>query len=100
MRTGSDRYNESARFWAKIFGINFALGVVTAFDNPARQAFVSEPADRQRHHGRSRQRGEGDHATLKLLARTPRTIGHKRHVNPVSDRRHQRPERDPTPARR
>jgi len=29
MRTGNDRYNESAQFWAKIFGINFAVGVVT-----------------------------------------------------------------------
>ena len=24
-----ERYNEAARFWAKIFGINFTLGVVT-----------------------------------------------------------------------
>jgi len=29
LRTGNDHYNRSARFWAKIFGINFALGVVT-----------------------------------------------------------------------
>jgi cytochrome bd ubiquinol oxidase subunit I len=29
LRTGDERYNESARFWARIFGINFALGVVT-----------------------------------------------------------------------
>lgn len=29
IRTGNERYNESARFWTKIFGINFALGVVT-----------------------------------------------------------------------
>jgi cytochrome d ubiquinol oxidase subunit I len=29
IRTGDERYNQSARFWAKIFGINFALGVVT-----------------------------------------------------------------------
>lgn len=29
IRTGNERYNQSARFWAKIFGINFALGVVT-----------------------------------------------------------------------
>lgn len=26
---GNERYNETARFWAKIFGINFAMGVVT-----------------------------------------------------------------------
>jgi cytochrome d ubiquinol oxidase subunit I len=29
LRTGNAHYHESARFWAKIFGINFALGVVT-----------------------------------------------------------------------
>jgi cytochrome bd ubiquinol oxidase subunit I len=29
LRTGDEQYNRAARFWAKIFGINFALGVVT-----------------------------------------------------------------------
>jgi cytochrome d ubiquinol oxidase subunit I len=29
LRTGSERYHEAARFWGRIFGINFALGVVT-----------------------------------------------------------------------
>ncbi|GAC1646976.1 MAG: cytochrome ubiquinol oxidase subunit I [Acidobacteriaceae bacterium] len=29
IKTGDDRYNDSARVWTKIFGINFALGVVT-----------------------------------------------------------------------
>ncbi len=29
LRRGDERYNVAARFWAKIFGINFALGVVT-----------------------------------------------------------------------
>jgi cytochrome bd ubiquinol oxidase subunit I len=29
LRTGEERYNEAARFWAKIFGISFVLGVVT-----------------------------------------------------------------------
>ncbi|HEU4753655.1 MAG TPA: cytochrome ubiquinol oxidase subunit I, partial [Armatimonadota bacterium] len=29
LRTGADRYNDAARFWARIFGINFAVGVVT-----------------------------------------------------------------------
>jgi len=27
--TGDEKYNEAARFWAKIFGLNFAVGVVT-----------------------------------------------------------------------
>jgi len=29
LRTGDEHYNLAARFWAKIFGINFAIGVVT-----------------------------------------------------------------------
>jgi cytochrome d ubiquinol oxidase subunit I len=29
LRTRDEHYNRAARFWAKIFGINFALGVVT-----------------------------------------------------------------------
>ena len=29
LRTGNDAYNEAARFWARIFGINFIMGVVT-----------------------------------------------------------------------
>jgi cytochrome d ubiquinol oxidase subunit I len=29
LRTGDEKYNGAARFWAKIFGLNFAVGVVT-----------------------------------------------------------------------
>ncbi len=29
LRTGKENYNVAARFWARIFGINFAVGVVT-----------------------------------------------------------------------
>jgi len=29
LRTGDEQYNRAARFWARIFGINFAIGVVT-----------------------------------------------------------------------
>jgi cytochrome d ubiquinol oxidase subunit I len=29
LRTGNEAYNQAARFWAKIFGINFVMGVVT-----------------------------------------------------------------------
>jgi len=29
LKTGDDHYNRAARFWAKIFGINFTMGVVT-----------------------------------------------------------------------
>ena len=29
LRTGDEHYNHAARFWARIFAINFAMGVVT-----------------------------------------------------------------------
>jgi hypothetical protein len=29
LRTGDEHYNRAARFWTRVFGINFALGVVT-----------------------------------------------------------------------
>jgi len=29
LRTGDEKYNQAVRFWAKIFGLNFAAGVVT-----------------------------------------------------------------------
>src|ERR1039458_7438702 len=29
LRTGQECYNHAARFWGRIFGINFAMGVVT-----------------------------------------------------------------------
>jgi cytochrome d ubiquinol oxidase subunit I len=29
LRTGDERWNDAARFWIRIFGINFAVGVVT-----------------------------------------------------------------------
>ena len=29
LRTGDEKFNQATRFWAKIFGLNFAVGVVT-----------------------------------------------------------------------
>ena len=29
LRTGDEHYNRAARFWGRIFGINFAVGVIT-----------------------------------------------------------------------
>ena len=29
LRTGDEKYNQAVRFWAKIFALNFAVGVVT-----------------------------------------------------------------------
>ena len=36
LRTHNDLYNQSARFWAKIFGINFIMGVVTGIPSECR----------------------------------------------------------------
>jgi len=29
LRTGDEKYNQAVRFWARIFGLNFAVGVIT-----------------------------------------------------------------------
>jgi cytochrome bd-type quinol oxidase subunit 1 len=29
LKTGDEKYNQAVRFWAKSFGLNFAVGVVT-----------------------------------------------------------------------
>ena len=29
LRTGNEKFNRAAQFWAKVFGLNFAVGVVT-----------------------------------------------------------------------
>ena len=34
IKNNDETYNRAARFWAKIFGINFAIGVVTAVIGP------------------------------------------------------------------
>jgi cytochrome bd-type quinol oxidase subunit 1 len=43
LRTGDEKYSQAARFWAKIFGLNFAVGVVTRHSN----ALMQHPAGYQ-----------------------------------------------------
>src|SRR6266478_1315483 len=43
-RTGDDKYNQAVRFWAKIFGLNFAVGVVTGIPMEGMFAFFLESA--------------------------------------------------------
>jgi cytochrome d ubiquinol oxidase subunit I len=31
LRSGDERYNKAARFWAKIFAVNFLFGVITVY---------------------------------------------------------------------
>jgi cytochrome d ubiquinol oxidase subunit I len=37
LRHNDESYNRAARFWAKIFGINFVLGVVTGIPSLVRR---------------------------------------------------------------
>jgi cytochrome d ubiquinol oxidase subunit I len=49
LRTGDEKYNDAARFWARIFGINFAVGVVTGI--PMEFQFGTNWADFSRYAG-------------------------------------------------
>jgi len=49
LRTGEEKYNQAARFWAKIFGLNFAVGVVTGI--PIEFQFGTNWADFSRYAG-------------------------------------------------
>jgi cytochrome d ubiquinol oxidase subunit I len=49
LRTGREEYNQAARFWAKIFGLNFAVGVVTGI--PIEFQFGTNWADFSRYAG-------------------------------------------------
>jgi cytochrome d ubiquinol oxidase subunit I len=49
LRTGDEKYNLAARFWAKIFGLNFAVGVVTGI--PMEFQFGTNWADFSRYAG-------------------------------------------------
>jgi cytochrome d ubiquinol oxidase subunit I len=49
MRTGDEEANVAARFWAKIFGLNFAMGVVTGI--PMEFQFGTNWADFSRYAG-------------------------------------------------
>lgn len=48
-KTGDEKYNKAARFWAKIFGLNFAVGVVTGI--PMEFQFGTNWAGFARHAG-------------------------------------------------
>ena len=49
LRTGDEKYNQAVRFWAKIFGLNFAVGVVTGI--PMEFQFGTNWADFTRYAG-------------------------------------------------
>jgi cytochrome bd ubiquinol oxidase subunit I len=49
LRTGDEKYNQAARFWAKIFALNFAVGVVTGI--PMEFQFGTNWADFSRYSG-------------------------------------------------
>jgi cytochrome d ubiquinol oxidase subunit I len=49
LRTGDEEYNRAVRFWAKVFGLNFAVGVVTGI--PMEFQFGTNWADFSRYAG-------------------------------------------------
>jgi len=49
LSTGDEKYNQAVRFWAKIFGLNFAVGVVTGI--PMEFQFGTNWADFTRYAG-------------------------------------------------
>src|SRR4051812_47075933 len=49
LKTGDEKYNQAVRFWAKIFGLNFAVGVVTGI--PMEFQFGTNWADFSRYAG-------------------------------------------------
>ncbi|MDT4967214.1 MAG: cytochrome bd ubiquinol oxidase subunit [Acidobacteriota bacterium] len=49
LRTGDEKYNRAVRFWAKLFGLNFAIGVVTGI--PMEFQFGTNWADFSRYAG-------------------------------------------------
>src|ERR1700678_1056318 len=49
LRTGDEKYDQAARFWAKIFGLNFGVGVVTGI--PMEFQFGTNWADFSRYAG-------------------------------------------------
>ena len=49
LRTENEKYNQAVRFWAKIFGLNFAVGVVTGI--PMEFQFGTNWADFSRYAG-------------------------------------------------
>ena len=49
LQTGDEKYNQAVRFWAKIFGLNFAVGVVTGI--PMEFQFGTNWADFTRYAG-------------------------------------------------
>ena len=49
LKTGDEKYNDAVRFWAKIFGLNFAVGVVTGI--PMEFQFGTNWADFSKYSG-------------------------------------------------
>jgi hypothetical protein len=79
LRHNDESYNRAARFWAKIFGINFVLGVVTgdsffgaALGHVIRGVFSMQTATSLRRCGRT---GEGVQLA-KLLGAGEGTCAH------------------------
>jgi len=66
LRTGDEKYNQAVRFWAKIFGLNFAVGVVTGI--PMEFQFGTNWADFTRICGRRDRTDAGNGRHVRFLS--------------------------------
>ena len=66
LRTGNEKYNLAARFWAKIFGLNFAVGVVTGI--PMEFQFGTNWAGFSKYAGSRHRTDAGDGRHVRVLS--------------------------------
>jgi hypothetical protein len=67
LKTGDEKYNRAVRFWAKIFGLNFAVGIVTGI--PMEFQFGTNWAGFSRYAGGTIRTDIGDGRDVCVLSR-------------------------------
>jgi PAS domain-containing protein len=67
LRRGGERWNDATRFWIRVFGINFTLGIVTGI--PMEFQFGTNWARFSRYAGKSRRLGASEQALRKSESR-------------------------------
>src|SRR5229473_2194475 len=67
LRTGDEHYNRAARFWARVFGVNFCLGGLTGL--PVEIQFGADLAAVSEGRGRSDRADAGDGRRVLVFSR-------------------------------
>jgi cytochrome bd ubiquinol oxidase subunit I len=89
LRTGDEHYNRAARFWAKIFGINFALGVVSGI--PMEFQFGTNWAEFSKSAGSVIGQTLAMEGIQRLTSAAPKTQPSDNHPSAALDARHCKP---------